>query len=281
VAQKNQTSASELDFSLDDTRAQPGWLRQISRGQIETFAKLADLAIIAAACAAASAATQLGPAAILAPAAIILAALLAFIKCGLYGIDRLMEPARAMRPLTAAWTLIFTLTAALPLLTHQNLAPRAWLLAFYATGLVALVITRWAFEPLIRAWVAHGHCTKLVAIVGANEAAVQLIRRLRHNPHGIRIAGVYDDRAAPAPNRISPLSRLGTVADLAASPQQIDLVVITLPLTETARIAAIIAQLRGKPTKLRILPGLIGLDPLSPIRLQRTELPGIQLIEVK
>jgi FlaA1/EpsC-like NDP-sugar epimerase len=272
VARTDQNPAAKLDFAVESITLRPGWLRHVSRGQIETFTKLADVAIIVAMSAAATRAGA--PATLLAPAAILLAGHAGFLKSGLYEIGRLIEPARAMRPLTAIWTLIFTVTAALPVA-----APRGWLLTFYAAGLLGLITARWALEPLIHAWVAHGHCTKSVAIVGANEEAVQLIRRLRHNRYGIRVIGVFDDRASPA--GISPLSRLGSVADLAAHPENIDLVVITLPLAETARIATVISQLRGQPFKLRILPGLAGLDLFSPIRLRRAELPGIRLIEVE
>jgi FlaA1/EpsC-like NDP-sugar epimerase len=272
MARTEQNPAAKLDFTVESLTVRPGLLRHVSKVQLETFAKLADAAIIAAMSAAATRAGA--PATLLAPAAILLASHVGFLKSGLYEIGRLIEPAPAMRPLTAIWTLIFIVTAALPLS-----APRAWLLTFYAAGLLGLITARWALEPLIHAWVGHGHCTKSVAIVGANEEAVLLIRRLRHNRYGIRVIGVFDDRASPP--GISPLSRLGSVADLAAHPENIDLVVITLPLTETARIATLIAQLRGQPFKLRILPGPAGLDLFSPLRLRRTELPGIKLIEVE
>jgi FlaA1/EpsC-like NDP-sugar epimerase len=277
MARTEQNPAAKLDFTVESLTVRPGLLRHVSKVQLETFAKLADAAVIAAMSAAAMRAGA--PATLLAPAAILLASHVGFLKSGLYEIGRLIEPAPAMRPLTAIWTLIFIVTAALPLAALPVAAPRAWLITFYAAGLLGLITARWALEPLIHAWVAHGHCTKSVAIVGANEEAVLLIRRLRHNRYGIRVIGVFDDRASPP--GISPLSRLGSVADLAADPEHIDLVVITLPLTETARIATLIAQLRGQPFKLRILPGLAGLDLFSPIQLRRTELPGIRLIEVE
>jgi len=275
---QEQISAAGLDFTLDEVIARPGWLARVSRRRMQDGAMLGELAVMAAACWLATRAA--GPAALAAPAAIILAAHAAFHTSGLYGLDRLIEPARAMRPLTACWSVICLAAAALPVLTHGAAIPNFWLICFYAIGLAALVSARWGFETVLQAWVAHGHCTKSVAIVGANETAAKLIRRLRHNRYGIRVTGVFDDRSGETAGRILPLNRLGSVADLAAGGADIDLVVITLPLSETARIRDIIAQLRGLKTKLRILPGDTGMDLLSPMRLRRGELPGIQLIEV-
>jgi len=276
---QEQFFTAGLDFALDDIVARPGWLAGVSRRRMQAGAIIVELAVMAGAawlCARAAGSPPLLPL-----AAIVVAAQAAFLAAGLYDAGRLIEPARAMRPLCAAWSVVFLAASALPVIAHGTGLPAGCLAEFYAIGLAALAVTRWRFEPVMRAWVAHGHCTTSLAIVGANEIASQLIRRLRHNRYGIRVMGVYDDRTGGTAGRILPLNRLGSVADLAASGQTIDLVVITLPLSEAARISAIIAQLRGRKTKIRILPGEMGMDLFSPVRLTRGELPGIQLMEVR
>jgi exopolysaccharide biosynthesis polyprenyl glycosylphosphotransferase len=62
--------------------------------------------------------------------------------------------------------------------------------------------------------------------------------------------------------------------------QPVDLVIITTPIEEFPSIKTTVEKLLPHPLSVRILPGAIGLDRLSPIRLSRSELPGIQLIKI-
>jgi Undecaprenyl-phosphate glucose phosphotransferase len=208
---------------------------------------------------------------------------LLFYQDHLYDLDCLMDPVRAIKALLIRWTLVFLVTAALIVLAHeQQFYSRLWIAKFYAGGIAGIGLGRWAVKQLIDDWIARGHYTKAVAIVGSNPLADQLISRLRSNAAGIRVIGVFDDRGQERVAATGDRRPRGTIQDLLdyAAVNTVDLVVITIPLTSVERIRAVIQTLNQQPFNVRVLPGAIGLERVSQIRLPRTELPGIQLIAI-
>ena len=218
-----------------------------------------------------------------------------FAQGHLYNINSLLNETKAAKSITLRVSLVFMALAAMAALTHQQtLFSRIWVVAFYGSTIVALAVGRSVVAALIRSWIARGYITQSVVIVGVNELTGHLLERYKVNRFGIRIAGVFDDRAdnRAADNRaaddfVNPggvpggLAR-GGLNDLLkyAAVNAVDLVVIALPITAADRITAVIKQLRQLPLNIRILPGAIGLQRFSPIQLERTELPGVQLITV-
>ncbi len=205
-----------------------------------------------------------------------------FLQGRLYAIEALLEEARAIRSIMLRWSLVFTfLLAAAAAAQDVVWFSRLWLAGFYAVGFLALTGERLCMGLLIRRWIARGYSTKSVVIIGDNALAGQLIARLAQSRSGIRVAGVFDDRAI-AGGFLLGVPKLGDINDLLEYTNRhiIDLVVLTLPLTATARINKIVRTLRQQPLTIRLLPGPIGLEPISPIRLPRADLPGVQLITV-
>jgi len=276
-----------IDFGLEEVMPGAGLLRYLTRFQIVLFAKFLEVTVIAlVALVICAMNVRLGPDAAFryagASLIVALACYLSFLNSGLYHIDLLIDPLRAIRPLIINWTVAFiTLSGILALVQRPDLFSRFWFVEFYAGGLVALGFERWSVDRLVRAWVAQGNYTKAVAIVGANQLAKQLIDRIRAKTIGIRLIGVFDDRRADATGRVT-LKKLGNIDDLLAygRAHTIDLVVVTLPITAADRIQEVFRRLREQPLDVRILPGEIGLRLMSPMRLRREELPGVQLISV-
>ncbi len=206
-----------------------------------------------------------------------------FFQGRLYEMEMLMEPLRSIKSLGLRWTLIFMMLATGAALAHQpGLLSRLWFAGFYSGGMAALALERLTVARLIRGWIHRGHHTLCVAIVGGNELAEGLIERFRNNRWGIRIIGVFDDRSRDNVSHIAGVQMLGTVADLLeySKYNEVDTAVITLPITASDRMQSVIRQLRQQPINVCVLPGAIGLERISPIRLARTEMPGVQLIAI-
>ena len=206
-----------------------------------------------------------------------------FYQAGLYEIDALLNPPRAIKSLSLRWTAVFMMLAAFAALVHvPNLFSRLWFAGFYVGGVAGVGIERCAVARLIRVWIARGHHTMCVAVVGANPLAESLIAKFRHNSLGIHFIGVFDDRNRDKRRPVAGIAQLGTIADLLeySRVHGVDLVVVTLPIAAAARIQHVLRQLRQQPLNVRLLPGPLGLDPLSPIRIARAELPGVQLMSV-
>ena len=205
----------------------------------------------------------------------------------LYHINALLNETKAVKSIVLRVSLVFMALAAIAALTHQQaLFSRIWFVAFYGGVIVATAVGRSIVATLIRSWIARGYITQNVVIVGDNELTSHLIERFKTNRFGIQIAGVFDDRTpdsgrAMTTHKTGELTR-GGVGDLLAyaSVNTVDLVVVTLPITATDRITAIIKHLRQLPLNIRILPGAIGIQRFSPMQLERTDLPGVQLITI-
>jgi Undecaprenyl-phosphate glucose phosphotransferase len=194
-----------------------------------------------------------------------------------------MHPLRAMKPLSIRWSVIFLMVAALTAVAHApNHYSRFWFAGFYAGGMVSIGAERWLLARFIREWIRRGHYSLSVAIVGGNLLAEKLILKFAGNPWGIRFTGIFDDRARDNPRHIAGVPVLGNIGDLLiyAKSHDLDTIILTIPMSPSDRIHDIIRQLRQQPVSVRLLPGAIGLERVSPIRLDSTELPGVQLISV-
>ncbi len=206
-----------------------------------------------------------------------------FIQAHLNDTDSLLDETGSIKAILIRWSAIFLGLAAAAALAHApQYYSRLWFVAFYAGGAAMLAGQRAAVAILLRQWIRDGYVTRSVVLVGANELAAGLVERLEHNEAGIRVTAVFDDRSRRTESFIRGVPVLGSVDDLLefSKTHAADLVVVTLPIAETARLNAVVAKLRQQPLNIRVLPGEIGLDRISPIRLSRRELPGVQLIAV-
>lgn len=208
-----------------------------------------------------------------------------FAQGHLYHINALLNETKSAKSLALRVSLVFMALAAIAALTHQQaLFSRMWFVAFYAGVIIALSVGRSVVAALIRGWIARGYITQSVVIVGVNELTNHLVERFKVNRFGIRIAGIFDDRPGVAADGVLNAGNIlrGGLEDLLnyAAANAVDLVVVALPIAAADRITAVIKQLRQLPLNIRILPGAIGLQRFSPIQLERTDLPGVQLITV-
>jgi len=201
----------------------------------------------------------------------------------LYDTDALLDETRSIKGVVLRWSMLFLGLAAISALAHEpEFYSRAWFAAFFAGGAVTLAGERALVAMLMRQWIRGGYVTRSVVLVGANELAAGLIKRLEHNESGIRVTGVFDNETGGQGGFIRGVKVRGTVDDLLeyTKTHTADLVVVTLPISGAAELKAVVAKLRQQPLNIRVLPGEIGLDRISPIRLARRELPGVQLIAV-
>jgi Undecaprenyl-phosphate glucose phosphotransferase len=206
-----------------------------------------------------------------------------FSQAQLYDTDALLDEVRSIKSILIRWSTIFLGLAATTALAHRpDFYSRGWFAAFYVGGAAMLAGQRAVVAMAMRQWIRTGYVTQSVVLVGANDLAAGLIRRLEHNRSGIRITGVFDDRSGRTERFIRGVPVLGSVDDLLefTKTHATDLVVVTLPISAADRLNAVVAKLRHQPLNIRVLPGEIGLDRISPIRLSRNELPGVQLIAV-
>jgi polysaccharide biosynthesis protein PslA len=120
-------------------------------------------------------------------------------------------------------------------------SPFFWL--FFSA--VLLTASRGYLSRLLRRWIESGKLARRVAVIGAGEFSREFIERLRAEPHAYTVVGLYDDRRSRIPGIQEGVRVRGTVRDLLerSREEQIDLIVIALPLRAVERISRILEQI--------------------------------------
>jgi polysaccharide biosynthesis protein PslA len=130
---------------------------------------------------------------------------------------------------------------------------RGWVVGWWTTGLLALVIERFVAEHVRAALVSRKYLSEKYAVYGAGESARPMIERLRRHP-GIEIVGIFDDRRSRVPREVAGIPVSGGIADLAAAAQDVGIarVVIALPLSAGDRIRDIVKKLYPLPLHIDV-----------------------------
>jgi Undecaprenyl-phosphate glucose phosphotransferase len=120
-------------------------------------------------------------------------------------------------------------------------SPFVWL--FFSA--VLLTASRGYLSRLLRRWTESGKLARRVAVIGAGEFSREFIERLRAEPHAYTVVGLYDDRRSRIPGVQEGVRVRGTVSDLLqrSREEQVDLIVIALPLRAVERISRILEQI--------------------------------------
>ncbi len=122
---------------------------------------------------------------------------------------------------------------------------RQWSLCWLIVSIFLLTASRSYLSRLLNAWACSGRLARRVAVIGAGEFSREFIARLRAEPNAYTVVGLYDDRLSRIPGMQEGVRVRGTVRDLLARSreEQIDLIVIALPLRAAERIARILEQI--------------------------------------
>jgi Undecaprenyl-phosphate glucose phosphotransferase len=159
--------------------------------------------------------------------------------------------------IVAGWSLVFLITLAAVFFAKMgdNLS-RVWLAAWYVVGLTSLMLERLALSVAVTAMTRRGRFDRRTAIVGGGPLAEAVIRALEAQADtGIRIVGVFDDRAEDrSPEVIAGYPKLGGVSDLVgyARRTKLDLVIFTLPISAETRLLQMLSKLWILPIDIRL-----------------------------
>src|ERR1700678_2061580 len=135
-------------------------------------------------------------------------------------------------------------------------SPFLWL--FFSA--VLLTASRGYLARLLRRWTESGKLARRGAVIGAGECSRELIERLRAEPHAYTVVGLYDDRRSRIPGVQEGVRVRGSVRDLLerSREEQIDLIVIALPLRAVDRISRILDQIGSAVADICLTTDLAG-----------------------
>ncbi|HTI31689.1 MAG TPA: undecaprenyl-phosphate glucose phosphotransferase [Sphingomonas sp.] len=181
---------------------------------------------------------------------------------GAYDLDARFSMRVAWSRLLMAWfvTIGFVIGAAFFLKLSATFS-RAWLVAWFVTGLGGLVIARGVATIMLRSARSRGVFNQRVAIFGGSEQGWRIARHILGSSRvTIDLVGIYDDRSAsrlPPPQGDVPLC--GGVNQLVEDIRkgEIEQVIIALPWQEERRIQEIVTTLSLTPVRIRLAPDLV------------------------
>jgi Undecaprenyl-phosphate glucose phosphotransferase len=138
---------------------------------------------------------------------------------------------------------------------------RSWPFVWLGLGFVLLMTSRAILSRLLRHWMEGGRLARRVAVIGAGELSREFINRLRSEPYAYTIVGLYDDRMSRIPATQDGVDVRGTVQDLLerSRQEQVDVIVIALPLSAADRISVILEQVRSTVADVCLTTDLAGL----------------------
>jgi Undecaprenyl-phosphate glucose phosphotransferase len=129
-----------------------------------------------------------------------------------------------------------------------------------ASSGILLIASRCYLCQLLGQWMESGRLARRVAVIGAGEFSREFIERLRAEPHAYTVVGLYDDRHSRIPEVQDGVRVRGTVQDLLerSRQEQIDLIVVALPLQAMDRISTILAQIRSAVADICLATDFVG-----------------------
>ena len=160
--------------------------------------------------------------------------------------------------LLACWILVFGLMTSVVFLAKLGEEfSRVWFASWFVLGLGALIVSRVAVSPPSSiAGPAKGLLERRAVIVGGGERAEALIHALEAQGEGdIRICGIFDDRSDDrSPQSVAGYRKLGTISELVAFGRkaQIDLLIVSLPITAESRVLQLLKKLWVLPVDIRL-----------------------------
>ncbi|WP_375450341.1 undecaprenyl-phosphate glucose phosphotransferase [uncultured Devosia sp.] len=157
----------------------------------------------------------------------------------------------------AGWTMVMALlTIGLFFFKASDLVSRGWLLGWFVGGAALLILYRLSLRAMVQRWTEMGRLKRRTVVVGGGKDAETLILQIAKGAaNDIRLLGLFDDRVDDrSPETVAGCPKLGKVSDLIefARRTQVDLVIVSMPLSAEKRVLEMLTQLWVLPVDIRL-----------------------------
>jgi Undecaprenyl-phosphate glucose phosphotransferase len=142
------------------------------------------------------------------------------------------------------------------MLAMEAAVPRQFALLWFGLSLATIAATRLGIAWQVGRWITSGQLMRRAIVVGGGRQAEELIRQLRQSRSaGIKVCGVFDDRAkdraVDAADRYRVIGSFDEMTTFCRE-QDIDLIIVTLPSTAEDRILNLLKKLWVLPIDIRV-----------------------------
>ncbi|MGP8025781.1 MAG: undecaprenyl-phosphate glucose phosphotransferase [Acidocella sp.] len=146
---------------------------------------------------------------------------------------------------------------------------------------LALICARRALFLLFRYGVEQELVVHDAVVIGATALAAQFIARVKADRLGVRVKAVFDDNNAA--RMVSDVPVYGGIDDLPVYHKwnELDTVVIALPLQDIDVMRRLVGRLSMQPLKIALLPGPLEMGTTRDWHARLGELPGVHLMSIR
>ncbi|HHG89503.1 MAG TPA: undecaprenyl-phosphate glucose phosphotransferase [Devosia sp.] len=157
----------------------------------------------------------------------------------------------------ASWSLVFMAIALVAFLFKaSDQVSRVWMVSWYVSGSILLVLYRLSLRSLVQSWTVDGRLKRRTVIVGGGADAEELVRAIhRSADNDVELVGLFDDRADNrSPAMVAECPKLGSVDELIefARRTRLDLVIVSMPLSAESRVLQMLKRLWVLPVDIRL-----------------------------
>ncbi len=175
----------------------------------------------------------------------------------LYRIEMLQTQWGSIPLACATWTGVFAVAViTVVLLKESESLSRVWMVSWFLSGFVGIILMRHGVHRAIRRWAAAGRLQQNIVLVGGGQTAARLVEALRSSGASyINICGVFDDRSGDrAPDDIDGVKKLGSFDELVrfARSNRVDTLLVALPTTAETRVLELLKRLWVLPVEIRL-----------------------------
>ncbi len=183
----------------------------------------------------------------------------------LYTTACLAAPLGHLWRISTAWMLALALlVSSVFLLKTGPEFSRGWLMLWLASGFAAMVAYRMVTARVVAGLRAAGRLNRRAVVYGAGEAGASLVDRLTADANSdVAICGIFDDRGLDrVPDSLAGYPMLGNIDQLVAFCRcnEIDLLILSLPITAERRLLEIMKKLWVLPVDIRLAAHAHGLS---------------------
>jgi Undecaprenyl-phosphate glucose phosphotransferase len=155
------------------------------------------------------------------------------------------------------WGIVMTvLTVGIFFFKAGDLFSRVWLISWFVSGALLLIVFRLGLRALVQRWTAQGRLRRRTVIVGGGKDAETLVEQIGGSAsNDIHLLGLFDERIDDrSPETVGGYPKLGKIADLIefARRTPVDLVMVSMPLSAEKRVLEMLTQLWVLPVDIRL-----------------------------
>ena len=177
---------------------------------------------------------------------------------GSYRFDRLSTFGGQMRSIAAGLVVsAFVLLGFAYLVKISSEYSRGWMIIWFSMNILALTVSRYLINRVLLRWISYGVFARNIVVYGSGDIAKKLVESFASSFFRTRVCGVFDDLDRGLSPKVMIAGGLSDLLNFCQT-QNVDEVLIALPLHEEKRIGRLVHELSVLPVDIRLCADMVG-----------------------